>query len=98
MDPATGQSRGFGFILFHNEASIEAVLAAGNHEIDGKTVSYSILIDLDRGVGCLLLIILLFWVVYYRLFQVDPKKAERRDGKMFVGGVKAETTDDIIKG
>ena len=62
MDPATGQSRGFGFILFHNEASIEAVLAAGNHEIDGKTVSYSILIDLDRGVGgqtvgCLLLII-----------------------------------------
>ena len=40
MDPATGQSRGFGFILFCYEASIEAVLAAGNHEIDGKTVSY----------------------------------------------------------
>merc|ERR1719454_2193108 len=65
MDPATGQSRGFGFILFCNEASIEAVLAAGAHEIDGKSV--------------------------------DPKKAERRDGKMFVGGVKAETTDDTIR-
>ena len=44
MDPATGQSRGFGFILFCNEASIEAVLAAGAHEIDGKSVSRLLLI------------------------------------------------------
>ena len=44
MDPATGQSRGFGFVLFCNEASIEAVLAAGAHEIDGKSVSRLLLI------------------------------------------------------
>ena len=42
MDPATGQSRGFGFVLFCNEASIEAVTAAGSHEIDGKTVRASL--------------------------------------------------------
>ena len=30
--------------------------------------------------------------------QVDPKKAERRDGKMFVGGVKPETTDETLRG
>ena len=28
--------------------------------------------------------------------KIDPKKAERRDGKMFVGGVKGETSDDTI--
>ena len=28
--------------------------------------------------------------------RVDPKKAERRDGKMFVGGVKGDTTDETI--
>ena len=82
MDPATGQSRGFGFVLFCNEASIEAILAAGAHEIDGKSVSR---------------LLLIFFRNYFD-FQVDPKKAERRDGKMFVGGVKAETTDDTIRG
>jgi len=28
--------------------------------------------------------------------KIDPKKAERRDGKMFVGGVKGETSDEAI--
>ena len=28
--------------------------------------------------------------------KIDPKKAERRDGKMFVGGVKGETSDETI--
>ena len=32
-----------------------------------------------------------------QLLQIDPKKAERRDGKMFVGGILAETTDQTIK-
>lgn len=29
--------------------------------------------------------------------KIDPKKAERRDGKMFVGGVKGETPDNVIQ-
>jgi len=29
--------------------------------------------------------------------RIDPKKAERRDGKMFVGGVKSDTTVETIK-
>ena len=36
-------------------------------------------------------------VTNYTFFQIDPKKAERRDGKMFVGGILAETTDQTIK-
>ena len=38
IDANTGASRGFGFIIFANEASIEAVFASGSHEIDGKKV------------------------------------------------------------
>ena len=39
IDSQTGQSRGFGFIIFSNDASTDAVASAGNHTIDGKTVS-----------------------------------------------------------
>lgn len=40
MDPNTQQSRGFGFCMFVNEASIEAVLAGGPHNLDGKRVRF----------------------------------------------------------
>ena len=43
MDPNTQQSRGFGFVMFVNEASIEAVLAGGPHNLDGKRVSRTFL-------------------------------------------------------
>ena len=39
MDPNTQQSRGFGFVLFMNEASIDAVVNGGPHNLDGKRVS-----------------------------------------------------------
>jgi len=65
VDPNTQQSRGFGFVLFINEESVEAVVAQQHHELDGK--------------------------------KIDPKKAQRRDGKMFVGGVLPATSDDEIK-
>lgn len=31
--------RGFGFITFTDPASVDKVLAQGNHELDGKKVS-----------------------------------------------------------
>ncbi|CBY32620.1 unnamed protein product [Oikopleura dioica] len=65
IDTMTQQSRGFGFILFEDAASVDAVMATPEHILDGK--------------------------------KIDPKKAERRDGKMFVGGILAETTDQTIK-
>jgi len=65
IDQQTGQSRGFGFVMFVNEASIDAVVQQHAHELDGK--------------------------------KIDPKKAERRDGKMFVGGVKPETDDEVVR-
>ena len=42
IDANTGASRGFGFVIFSNEASIDAVFASGSHEIDGKKVKLSI--------------------------------------------------------
>ena len=35
---------------------------------------------------------------YWISIQIDPKKAERRDGKMFVGGVKPDTDDETVRG
>ena len=38
IDQQTGQSRGFGFVMFVNEASIDAVVQQQQHELDGKKV------------------------------------------------------------
>ena len=38
MDPMTNQSRGFGFVLFEDESSIDNVLAIAHHSLDGKKV------------------------------------------------------------
>ncbi|CAG7815023.1 unnamed protein product [Allacma fusca] len=65
MDPATGRSRGFAFIVFSEVATLDKVIAAGEHVINGK--------------------------------KVDPKKAKARHGKIFVGGLTQEISDDDIK-
>lgn len=65
VDPQTGQSRGFGFVLFLNEDSVQAVVSKSDHFLDGK--------------------------------KIDPKRAEKRNAKIFVGGLKAETTDETIQ-
>jgi len=65
MDPATGRSRGFAFIVFSDVATLDKVIAAGEHVINGK--------------------------------KVDPKKAKARHGKIFVGGLTQEISDDDIK-
>lgn len=37
-DPSTRRSRGFGFVTFADPASVDKVLAQGNHELDGKKI------------------------------------------------------------
>jgi len=37
-DPQTGESRGFGFLLYKDEASIEEVVNNGPHNLDGKRI------------------------------------------------------------
>ena len=37
-DPATKHSRGFGFVTFAEPAGVEAVTAAGQHQLDGKKI------------------------------------------------------------
>ncbi|XP_021947283.1 RNA-binding protein squid isoform X2 [Folsomia candida] len=65
MDPATGRSRGFAFIVFSETATLDKVIEAGEHVINGK--------------------------------KVDPKRAKARQGKIFVGGLTQEISDDEIK-
>ncbi|XP_062909443.1 heterogeneous nuclear ribonucleoprotein D-like [Mobula hypostoma] len=38
MDPATGRSRGFGFILFKDSSSADKVLEQKEHKLDGRVV------------------------------------------------------------
>ncbi|XP_016398350.1 heterogeneous nuclear ribonucleoprotein A/B-like [Sinocyclocheilus rhinocerous] len=38
MDPNTGRSRGFGFILFKESASVDKVLAQKEHRLDGRQI------------------------------------------------------------
>uniref|UniRef100_A0A7M4EXK7 Heterogeneous nuclear ribonucleoprotein A/B n=1 Tax=Crocodylus porosus TaxID=8502 RepID=A0A7M4EXK7_CROPO len=38
MDPNTGRSRGFGFILFKEPASVEKVLEQKEHRLDGRLI------------------------------------------------------------
>nr|XP_023013419.1 RNA-binding protein squid-like [Leptinotarsa decemlineata] len=65
MDPITGRSRGFGFIVFKSAGALSKIEAAGAHVINGK--------------------------------KVDAQKAKSRKGKIFVGGLSADLTDDDIK-
>jgi len=65
LDPMTGRSRGFAFIVYEEADSVAKVMAAGDHAINSK--------------------------------KVDVKKAKGRTGKLFVGGLKAEMTDEAIR-
>jgi len=65
LDPMTGRSRGFAFVVYEEADSVSKVMAAGEHAINSK--------------------------------KVDVKKAKGRTGKLFVGGLKAEMTDEAIR-
>lgn len=42
LDHKTGRSRGFGFVTFDNEDSVEHIFSEGRtHELGGKRVSYN---------------------------------------------------------
>lgn len=65
LNPQTGRSRCFAFIVFKEASSVKPVFDAGDHAINSK--------------------------------KVDVKQAKAKPGKMFLGGLKAELTDDQIK-
>ncbi|KII61540.1 Heterogeneous nuclear ribonucleoprotein D-like-B [Thelohanellus kitauei] len=80
-DVSTGRSRGFGFVMFKTQDEADMVLKTRPHMLDGKIVDRFIII-----------------------FKIDPKKAVgiSKSGmpitkKIFVGGVRSETTDDALK-
>ena len=37
-EPATGRSRGFGFVTYHDSVAVDKVLEERKHTLDGKTV------------------------------------------------------------
>merc|ERR1719400_718997 len=65
INPQTGRSRCFAFVIFKESTSVKPVFDAGDHAINSK--------------------------------KVDVKQAKAKPGKMFIGGLKAEMTDEDIK-
>ncbi|KAG7199962.1 hypothetical protein KM043_014391 [Ampulex compressa] len=67
IDPHTGISRGFAFMVFTNPKTIDKLLASGDHYINKR--------------------------------KVDPKRVSKKSqhGKIFVGGLTPEITDEDIK-
>lgn len=66
IDPNTQASRGFGFVLFADSSSIDALeQEGGTHNLDGK--------------------------------KIDPKRAEKRNAKIFVGGLKSDFSDEEVQ-
>lgn len=67
IDPYTGVSRGFAFMVFTNPKTIDKLLTSGEHYINKR--------------------------------KVDPKRVSKKaqHGKIFVGGLTPEITDDDIK-
>lgn len=50
-DRETGRSRGFGFITYQDEQSVQNSLAANNTEFDGKTLRVNVANDDERRAG-----------------------------------------------
>ncbi len=50
-DRETGRSRGFGFITYQDEQSVQNSLAANNTEFDGKTLRVNVANDDERRGG-----------------------------------------------
>lgn len=65
IDPNTGKSRCFAFIVYKEPADLQKCFAQTEHAINSK--------------------------------KVDVKRARAKPGKIFVGGLKAEMSDDDIK-
>lgn len=67
VDPHTGVSRGFAFMVFTNPKTIDKLLASGEHYINKR--------------------------------KVDPKRVSKKPqhGKIFVGGLTPDITDEDIK-
>ncbi len=65
IDPLTGKSRCFAFVVYKEASDLAKAFAAGEHAINSK--------------------------------KVDVKKARAKPGKIFVGGLKAEMTDEDIR-
>ncbi len=65
MDPMTGKSRCFAFVVYKEPAHLQRAFAAGEHAINSK--------------------------------KVDVKRARAKPGKIFVGGLKPDMTDEDIR-
>lgn len=65
MNPVTGKSRCFAFVVFKSAEDVDKVVAAGEHAINSK--------------------------------KVDVKRAKAKPGKIFIGGLKPELTDEMLR-
>lgn len=65
LDPSTGRSRGFAFVIFKAPEAVEATMAVEDHTVKGK--------------------------------KVAVKRAQAKQGKVYVGKLKPELTEEVLK-
>ena len=102
-DPQTGESRGFGFLLYKDEASIEEVVNNGPHNL-GMHLNFYLwfLVKNSRfeaGDRSLVFSIRKIRRVFECIKdgkRIDPKKATK-NSKIFIGGIKPETTNETLE-
>jgi RNA recognition motif-containing protein len=82
----THKSRGFGFIVYESEKSVDMVCAEKEHSIDGKVVCYCVSTKLHV---CLLKYHIRFTNYYIIIQKVEVKRAVPRSK---IGGGSSSTT------
>lgn len=86
-DNITGRSRGFGFLTFVDSSTVNEVLAAGKHVINGKAVDAKRAVPKGPNQGMIL-----------KAMGITPNRADRNpDCKVFVGGVAQGTTESDLE-
>ena len=87
-DRATGKSRGFGFVSFDSEETLNSVINEPQHVIDGKVIDVKVSVDRDKAPKS----------IHKTAVEDDGREASQHDEfKLFVGALNPKSTNESLK-